>query len=174
MPVSDRDGSVSVDPSAQGTQWREVLTWRFILVAALASLFYLAVLAIPTAIIANPLFRRMTPPTVWSWTFWITPGMFFGPLVASYVIDGPWRQCSLLERKTLAGGLLSFLAVGCPICNKVVVAILGVSGAVSYFAPIQPILGGISVVLLAYAFWLRLRPPADTGDTGQLLPRGGI
>ena len=118
---------------------------------------------IPTAIIANPMFRRMTPPTIWSWVFWIVPAVFFGPLVASYVVKGPWRRCSLLEGKTLAGGFLSVLAVGCPICNKVVVALLGISGALSYFAPIQPVLGTMSVALLAYGVRLRFRPSVRGG-----------
>jgi hypothetical protein len=29
----------------------------------------------------------------------------------------------------LAGGVLSFLGVGCPICNKIVELLLGISGA---------------------------------------------
>lgn len=141
-----------------GERWRGGLAARFVIVALLAACLYLAVIAIPTAMIANPLFRRMTPPTVWSWVFWIAPALLFGPLVASYLVDGPWRRCPLLERKTLTGGVLSFLAVGCPICNKVVVAILGVSGALSYFAPLQPLLGALSVGLLGYALWIRFIP----------------
>jgi hypothetical protein len=45
----------------------------------------------------------------------------------------------------------------CPICNKLVVLALGVSGALSYFAPIQPVLGLASVALLIYALLLRFR-----------------
>jgi len=40
------------------------------------------------------------------------------------------------------GGLLSFLAIGCPICNKLVVLALGLGGVLRWFAPIQPLLGG--------------------------------
>jgi hypothetical protein len=47
--------------------------------------------------------------------------------------------------------LLSVLAIGCPVCNKLVVLALGVGGALTYFAPVQPILGFLSVGLLAYA-----------------------
>ena len=42
-----------------------------------------------------------------------------------------------------------FLAIGCPICNKIALLLLGTSGALNLFAPIQPILGAASVALLA-------------------------
>ncbi len=55
------------------------------------------------------------------------------------------------------GGLLSFFAVGCPICNKVVVIALGTTGALTWFAPVQPYLGVVGLVLLAGALRVRLR-----------------
>jgi hypothetical protein len=45
--------------------------------------------------------------------------------------------------------MFSLFAVGCPICNKPVVAI-GVRGALNYFAPVQPFLAAGSVALLEY------------------------
>ena len=36
---------------------------------------------------------------------------------------------------------MEWFAVSCPVCNKVVVALLGASGATSTFAPLQPALG---------------------------------
>ncbi len=47
-------------------------------------------------------------------------------------------------------------AVGCPACNKLVVLALGAGGAMTYFAPIQPVLGFLSLGLLAYALRMRL------------------
>ncbi len=58
--------------------------------------------------------------------------------------------------------MLSVLAIGCPVCNKLVVLALGAGGALTHFAPVQPILGFLSLGLLAYA----LR--ADGG--GAVLP----
>jgi hypothetical protein len=49
-------------------------------------------------------------------------------------------------------------AIGCPICNKIVVFILGVSGALTYWAPVQPFLGAAAVALLAWTLHLRIRP----------------
>jgi len=56
-----------------------------------------------------------------------------------------------------AGGVLSFFAVGCPVCNKLVVLAVGVSGALSYWAPVQPFLAAASVALLGLAAHRRLR-----------------
>jgi hypothetical protein len=55
------------------------------------------------------------------------------------------------------GGLLSFFAIGCPVCNKLVLLAVGTSGAMNYFAPVQPFLAGAGVLLLACALVVRLR-----------------
>jgi hypothetical protein len=52
--------------------------------------------------------------------------------------------------------VLSFFAVGCPVCNKVVLLALGASGAVTWFAPLQPLLALVSVAGLAWALRTRL------------------
>ncbi len=43
------------------------------------------------------------------------------------------------------------------VCNKLVVLAIGVSGALSYFAPLQPLLAAGSLALLAEALRRRLR-----------------
>ncbi|MGW0737265.1 hypothetical protein [Streptomyces sp. NPDC002851] len=55
-----------------------------------------------------------------------------------------------------AGAVLSFLAVGCPVCNKLVLLALGTSGALSIWAPLQPALAVLSLGLLAVAAVRRL------------------
>ena len=130
----------------------------FAAVSVAGAAAYAAAIAVPTALVANPLFQRMTAPTVWSWVFWVVPAVLFGPLLASYAV--PLRRAACpVEGRTMGAGLLGYLAVGCPICNKVVVALLGVGGALTYFQPIQPLLGAASVVLLAWGLKLRLVPP---------------
>ncbi|MFP5368480.1 MAG: hypothetical protein ACLGIS_16910, partial [Actinomycetes bacterium] len=51
-----------------------------------------------------------------------------------------------------AGAIVSFFAVGCPVCNKLVLLALGTSGAMQYFEPIQPLLAALSIALLLWAF----------------------
>jgi hypothetical protein len=120
-----------------------------------ASLGYVAVVGVITAIIANPWFERMTPAGAWNVVFWIVPGLLFGALTGLSLVPIAPRVCSVGER-TIAGGALSFLAAGCPLCNKVVVLVLGTSGALTWFEPLQPLLGLGSVALLTYALASRL------------------
>jgi len=62
-----------------------------------------------------------------------------------------------------AGGLAAFLAIGCPVCNKVALVLLGASGALTVWAPLQPILGAASLVLLAATLAWRLQVRARGG-----------
>jgi hypothetical protein len=54
------------------------------------------------------------------------------------------------------GGVLAYLAVGCPTCNKLALLALGSSGAVSWFAPLQPWLAAAGIAVLGYALRRRL------------------
>jgi hypothetical protein len=56
----------------------------------------------------------------------------------------------------MLGGFLAYLAIGCPTCNKVALLALGSSGAINWFAPLQPWLAAVSILALAYALRRRL------------------
>lgn len=111
-------------------------------------------MALPTALVPNTWFTRMTPPIWWNWPVWVVSAVLVGLLLATYVgSPGSARG----NGAGAGGGLLTVLAVGCPVCNKVVVAALGVAGALQWWAPLQPILGVLSVGLLGWALHVRLR-----------------
>ena len=116
------------------------------------------VIAVPTAIVANPFFTRMTPVEPEQYVFWILTSLVSGALLATYV--APSFRGGIAGRASGAG-LLGVFAVGCPICNKLVVALLGTSGALNYFAPVQPVIGVAAVALAGWALWVRLRRLAD-------------
>lgn len=135
------------------------------------------------AIIPNPVFGRSVPPTDAAIAIWLVSAPLMGIIGATY--SSPWAPATspiiLLsgdgsaaprrvaspapaddDRATWLGGVASFgafLAIGCPVCNKVALLLLGTSGALSVWAPIQPILGVISLgLLVATVVWrLRLR-----------------
>jgi hypothetical protein len=138
----------------------------FVALSIGAAAAYLLVVGVVTAVIPTPLFVRMTPVTPANLVFWIVPALLVGPLVASSLVPITPRTCDVGNR-TVAGGLLSFLAVGCPLCNKLVVLALGASGALTYFEPVQPLLGLLSVGLLGYAVWRRLGPRAANGHPAR-------
>ncbi len=130
---------------------------RFWLITVLGALASLLVLGIPTAVIPNPLFSRMTPTEPANVVTWLASAPLMGLIAATYLarpIARPDRRGGTSEWRASVGGVGAFLAIGCPICNKVVVGLLGVSGALNVFGPIQPVIGLASVVLLgATAVW---------------------
>lgn len=60
------------------------------------------------------------------------------------------------QRRGMIAAALSFFAVGCPVCNKIVLLLLGTSGAMTWFAPLQPLLAVAAVAGLAWALRTRL------------------
>lgn len=133
---------------------------RFWLEAAGWSLVAAAAIAVPTVLVANRFFSRMTPTRWWDYVFLAISAPLMGLVLAAKRLPGA-SECRT-EGKTLAGGGLTYLAVGCPICNKIVVAILGTSGALTYFAPVQPVLGAIAVGLLVVSARRVLRRSAPS------------
>lgn len=127
---------------------------RYLILAGVAAVATALALGIPTDIVPNPFFTRMTPIEPEQLAFWIATSLLMGALLATYLEPGMRRG---LAGQSVGAGLLGVFAVGCPICNKLIVAVLGVSGAFTYFAPIQPILGAAAVGLASYGLWIRLR-----------------
>lgn len=134
-----------------------------------ASLATLLVVAVPTAMIPTPVFGREVPTTPWAWPALVLTSVLSGLLVGTYVRDAavPGEQGSADEadgrvegrsegRAGAVGGVLTFLAVGCPVCNKLALLALGYTGAIQWFAPVQPWLAVGAVGLLGWALVRRL------------------
>ena len=135
-----------------------LLTWstkRWIVAISVGALTYF-VIAIPTAVVQNPVFGREIGVTSWSVTVIVVSSILTGLLTATYVknefSDENPRQLKIGG----AGALLSYFAVGCPVCNKLALVALGYSGAIQYFAPIQPYLALGGIALLMYSLRMRL------------------
>jgi len=126
---------------------------RWLAAAAAAALTYLVV-AVPTDLIDTPLFSREVPPTWWSFPVLGVTAVLTGLLLATYVSREPAAagESDSKGRFGAAGTIVSFFAVGCPVCNKLVLLALGTSGAMQYFEPIQPLLAALSIALLLWAF----------------------
>jgi hypothetical protein len=144
---------------------RALRTWssRRWLVAILGGIATAVLVAVPTAVIPNPVFGRAIDVTWWSYPVVVLTGILGGLLVATYVREDadPGQDTDRASRLGVAGGLVSFFAVGCPVCNKLVLLALGASGAVTWFAPLQPFLAVLSIALMAVALRIRLRNEAS-------------
>ena len=130
------------------------------------------------AIIPNPVFGRQIPPEPFAIAVWLVSAPLMGLLGATYTVRAvPARATmgagvlvpagDLGERQgTTIGTVASlgaFLAIGCPVCNKIALVLLGTSGAMTLFAPIQPIIGAASLMLLAGTLAWRFRLRARGG-----------
>lgn len=127
---------------------------RVVLYAILGAALTVLVIGVPTALVPNPIFGRMIPPdTVDYLVFGITV-VLATALAATYA----WpAACPLPERRLAAGTIATYFAVGCPTCNKLVLLLLGSGGALQWFAPIQPFLGVLGIVLLTSSLTYRAR-----------------
>ena len=140
-----------------GAARRALAGWglRQWLVAAAAAAGVAALVGIPTSLVRTPYFTRMTAALWWNYPVWLISSVLGGITLATYYrprSDLPGRGAGLS-----VGGVLAAFAVGCPLCNGLVVAALGTSGALSIWAPMQPFVAATAVGLLAYAAVRRLR-----------------
>ena len=108
-----------------------------------------------TVLISNAFFIRMTPIHWYDYAFLISTSLLSG----AYAGLWHYKKNSNISANnkctyTAAGGVVTGLfSFGCAICNKLLVFLLGVSGVITYFMPIQPILGVLSIGLLSFAVY---------------------
>jgi hypothetical protein len=118
------------------------------------------VIAIPSDLIDTRLFGRPVEPRAIDYLILAITAALIGTILAIRP-----EQLTLRDEedqtRTIWGGFVSFLAVGCPVCNQAVVALVGTSGALSWWAPVQPIVGLAAIALLVHTLRRRL-------DTYQL------
>lgn len=125
--------------------------------------------ALPTDVLPNPIFGRAIEVTWWSYPVVVITGILGGLLAATYVRE-PGDAVVAADEVTdqgsrwgMAGTAVSFFAVGCPVCNKLVLLALGSSGAMTWFAPVQPLLAVLAVVALGWGLSVRLRTTCPVG-----------
>jgi hypothetical protein len=135
-----------------------LLTWsaKRWFVATGAGLFTYLFISSTTAVIENPIFNREIATTNWSVPVIVISSILTGLLSATYVKNGISDQNPKQLKIGSAGALLAYFAVGCPVCNKIALIALGYTGAIQYFAPIQPYLAIAGIALLAFSLRMRM------------------
>jgi hypothetical protein len=141
---------------------------RRCVVAAISAVATVVLVGVPTALIPSPAFGRGVPAPGWAWPVLLVTALLSGLVTATYVARPgmPGSVSSSATRGGVVGGVLSYLAVGCPSCNKIALLALGSTGAVRWFAPVQPDLAVAGLGVLAYALRRRL-----AGERACPLPR---
>lgn len=145
-------------------------TARQLAVAVAASATLALLIGLSTVLIPNPVFGREIGTIWWNYPVWLLGSVLAGMLMATYVrpdvqsdtpveTDTPDESDAPADRASrlgMAGGILTWFAVGCPVCNKIALLALGYSGALTWFAPAQPFLAVAAIGLTGYALVQRL------------------
>lgn len=143
---------------------RRAWTPRQYIFAAGAAFVFGLLLGLATVLIPNTLFSREIATLWWNYPVWAVTSIGVGLLFATYVRpsntappvpEQPRDRRS--SRLGVAGGFLAWFAVGCPVCNKIALFALGYSGAITWFAPLQPMLAVAGLVFTYVALVSRLR-----------------
>lgn len=122
-------------------------------VALLATIIVAIFTGIPTAVVPSPIFGRSVEVRQQDYAFWAASSVLLGFVLATFLAAPAARA----KTPAFAGGFLSYVAVGCPTCNKLAVVLLGSSGALNVFGPLQLFIGMASVGLLLWTVVLRAR-----------------
>lgn len=162
-------------------------TLRQYLIAAAVAFGFALLVGVVTVLIPNPMFAREIDTVWWNYPVWLLTSVGAGMLAATYVTPSSETTRSSdegtpAERRTarmgIAGGVLTWFAVGCPVCNKIALLALGYSGAITWFAPFQPVLAIAAMLLTGLALVWRLKgqvacpltPSARASRTQQMEP----
>ena len=95
----------------------------------------------------NPFFVRMTPAGGWEIAMLAAMAAISGVYVA---IRRPF--CSV--KGAGAGGVLAFLGVACPVCNKILLLIFGGELLMAYYEPVRIYVAAAGALLIV---WITLR-----------------
>lgn len=100
-----------------------------------------AVLGTVSALWDNPLFFRMTPVGGWEVALLAALSLLLGVYVA---IRRP--ACSI--KAAGAGGVLGFIGIACPVCNKVLLLLFGGELLLTYFEPIRVYVAALGTLIV--------------------------
>jgi hypothetical protein len=149
MTPAYRASIPSAPPSHAITPLLSIPPKRLAMGVAVGLVSFLAIGTI-TALWNNPFFVRMTPAGAWE----------IGALTVLSMLAGVYaalRRAACGGRTAGAGGVLGFLGVACPVCNKVLLLLFGSQLLMSYFEPVRIYVAAAGLFMLAGAIALEYR-----------------
>lgn len=115
-----------------------------------------AVLGTVSAIWANQFFIRMTPVQGFEIPMLALLAALSGAFVAL-------RRPVCAAKRATGAGILGFLGIACPVCNKILLLIFGGEVLMAYFEPVRIYVTLLSIALMAWLVWREIR--LGHGDT---------
>ncbi len=110
-------------------------------------------LGLVAALWENPFFVRMTPVGDFEVVLLALLSLLFGVYVAI-------RRPSCSVKTAGAGGVLTFLGVACPVCNKILLFLFGGELLLTYFEPVRIYVAAAGVLITGAAVareWVLMR-----------------
>jgi len=121
--------------------------------ASATSLFLL--FGLVTDLIPNPFFLRMVPIVFLDYFFLTSSSLLLGSYISINLYNkNISKKCDI---STYSGGVGSFLAFGCPVCNKILLILFGATTLLTYFEPYRHLLGFISLSILSAALYFKVK-----------------
>lgn len=118
---------------------------------AVAAAMFVA-LGTVAALWQNPFFMRMTPAGGFEIAL-----LLLQSVLAGVYVGLPQSRCG--RKSAGAGAIIGFLGIACPVCNKVLVLLIGSALLLEYFEPLRLYVALGGAALLALAVWLKLARP---------------
>jgi len=110
-----------------------------------------------TSIIKNPFFTRMTPVGWLEMSSLLITSLLFGAYIGLLYYAKASGKDKVCNASATTGGVFGFKRSGCSICNKILVFLFGVTGILTYFEPLRPSLGILSIGLLSFAIFKKAK-----------------
>ncbi len=125
---------------------------KHVLIGLALSAGLFVVLGTPTALVPNPFiqYTRMIEATVLDYFFLAATSIMLATLISLKLYYNSGKQ---LGAKELVGGAAGFVAFSCPICNALLVALLGGATIMAFIEPLRPIFGVASMAILGYLIY---------------------
>ncbi len=102
------------------------------------------VLGTVSALWDNPFFIRMTPAG--NGEIWIL--LLLSSLIGVFIAI---RRPACSGKTAGVGGVLGFLGIACPVCNKILLFVFGGDLLLTYFEPIRIYVAGLGVLIAGWA-----------------------
>lgn len=129
---------------------------KYIFIGTLFSILIFLIFGVVMALIPNNIFKRMFPPTIIDYTFLIMTSAMLGTYLSLYFY-GKQKAYGKEDYAAAGGALPSILAFSCPLCNALLVSLLGTSAILAFIEPFRPVFGIFGIGILGIAMYLKIK-----------------
>ncbi len=143
-------------------QKKNPASWPYVAIGSVAAIIAFFLFGIPTAVIPNSYFFRMSPVTIFDYIFLPINSVLFGAFIALLFYQGNYKRLIKLkntktESAATGAAFVNVLALGCPICNVVLVSLFSTTALMTYLEPARPALSVLTAGILGTAIYFKAK-----------------